>query len=40
MKEDAIGPEKKVFNVPADVIAQAKVRQPTDESWFSTKATG
>jgi aldehyde:ferredoxin oxidoreductase len=40
MKEDAIGPQKVVFDVPADVIAQAKVRMPPREELFTAQATG
>ncbi|UCE87534.1 MAG: aldehyde ferredoxin oxidoreductase, partial [Deltaproteobacteria bacterium] len=40
MKEDAIGPQKVVFDVPADVIAQAKVRMESREELFTTRATG
>ncbi len=40
MKEDKIGPQEVVFDVPADVIAQAKVRFDPREELFSTKASG
>ncbi len=40
MKEDAIGPAKVVFDVPASVIADAKVRKPARDALFTTKAAG
>jgi len=40
MKEDPIGPMKAVFDVSADVIADAKVRKPTREQLFTGKAAG
>ncbi|MCP4007190.1 MAG: aldehyde ferredoxin oxidoreductase [bacterium] len=40
MKEDAIGPANAVFDVSADVIADAKVRKPIREELFATKASG
>ncbi len=40
MQEDAIGPAKVVFDVPAAVIADAKVRKPVRDNLFTTKAAG
>ena len=40
MKEDAIGPQKVVFDVGPDVIAQAKQRMDAREELFTTRATG
>ncbi len=40
MKEDAIGPQKVVFDVSADVVSQAYKRLPAREELFTTKATG
>jgi len=40
MKEDPIGPAKVVFDVPAGIIADAKVRKPARDNLFSTKAAG
>ena len=40
MKEDPIGPAKVVFDVPAAIIADAKVRKPARDNLFNTKAAG
>ena len=40
MLEDAIGPAKVVFDVSAEIIADAKVRKPEREKLFTTKAAG
>ncbi len=40
MAEDPIGPEKAVFDVGADIIADAKIRKSPREELFVTKATG
>jgi aldehyde:ferredoxin oxidoreductase len=40
MKEDAIGPAKVVFDVPAEIIADAKVRKPGRDKLYTTKAAG
>lgn len=41
MKEDGVGPNGVMkFDVPADVIAQAKVKMPYREEMFAIKATG
>ena len=40
MKEDAIGPAKMVWDVPADVVVQAYQRQGDREQLFTMKASG
>ncbi len=41
MKEDGVGPNGVMkFDVPADVIAQAKVKMPYRKEMFAIKATG
>jgi aldehyde:ferredoxin oxidoreductase len=40
MRTDPVGPQGDVFDVPAEVIADAKVRKPLDEAFFSKKAVG
>jgi aldehyde:ferredoxin oxidoreductase len=40
MKEDAIGPEKLVFDAKPEIIAQTKVRMPLRDELFAIKAVG
>jgi aldehyde:ferredoxin oxidoreductase len=40
MAQDPIGPMKAVFDVPPEIIAQAKRKLPYAEDMFSDKATG
>jgi len=40
MKQDAIGPAKMVWDVPADVVVQAYQRQGDREQLFTMKASG
>ena len=40
MKEDAIGPNKVVFDVSPEIIADAKVRKPGRDKLYTTKAAG
>ena len=40
MKEDPIGPKQVVFDVPTEIIADAKVRKPPREELFAGKASG
>jgi aldehyde:ferredoxin oxidoreductase len=40
MKTDAVGPAKDVFDIPAEVIADAKIRKPLGGGFFSKQATG
>jgi len=35
MKTDAIGPNREVFDVPAEVIAEVKIRKPLGEEFFA-----
>jgi len=37
MKTDAIGPNREVFDVPAEVIAEVKIRKPLGEEFFALK---
>ena len=40
MKEDAIGPNKVVFDVSPEIIADAKVRKAGRDKLYTTKAAG
>jgi aldehyde:ferredoxin oxidoreductase len=40
MRTDPVGPTNEVFDVPADVIADAKLRKPLGPAFFSKQATG
>jgi aldehyde:ferredoxin oxidoreductase len=40
MKTDAVGPANDVFDIPAEVIADAKIRKPLGSNFFSKQATG
>jgi len=40
MRSDPVGPTKEVFDVPADVIADAKIRKPLRPEFFAKQATG
>jgi aldehyde:ferredoxin oxidoreductase len=40
MRTDGVGPNLEVFDLPASVIAAAKVRMPLAPSFFDKKATG
>ena len=40
MRTDPVGPAREVFDLPAEVIAEAKVRGPLSEGFFAKKAAG
>ncbi len=40
MRTDAVGPQHDVFDVPAHIIAEAKIRRPVDASFFEKKPAG
>ena len=40
MKEDKIGPQEVVYDVPVELANQAKKQLPYEEDMFTTKATG
>jgi len=40
MRTDPVGPTKEVFDIPADVIADAKIRKPLSPAFFAKQATG
>jgi hypothetical protein len=40
MKEDKIGPQEVVYDVPVEKANEAKKKLPYREEMFATKATG
>ena len=40
MRTDPVGPAREVFDLPAEAIAEAKVRGPLSEGFFAKKAAG
>ena len=40
MRTDPVGPGREVFDLPAEVIAEAKVRKPIGPEFFEKKAVG
>ncbi len=40
MRTDAVGPTNEVFDLPAEVIADAKIRKKLGAAFFEKQATG